>query len=292
MSRGRSSQIDFFLCRRRHLSEVRNIKVLNGESVAAQHRVFLVDYDLLMDHFREEISGNTSGKKLPEGKELWWWNAEVQAAVKQKKDAKKRWDLMGGLEDKETYHLANKMTKKAVAIAKAKALEEAYKVLERKGGERQLMRIAKARDKATKDFTCIKLIKDDKGVKEGLGSNLRLKSLEQFGFLPGRSTTDAIFALKQLMERHREMHKDLHMVFIDLKKAYDRVPRQEVWSCLREKNVPEKYVRLVKEMYEGAETQVKSSVGTTEGLFVNVGLHHGSAFSPYLFDLIMDVFGV
>ncbi|XP_023213041.1 uncharacterized protein LOC111615841 [Centruroides sculpturatus] len=56
------------------------------------------------------------------------------------------------------------MTKKAVAIVKAKALEEAYKVFERKGGERQLMRIAKARDKASKDFTSIKLIKDHKGV--------------------------------------------------------------------------------------------------------------------------------
>ncbi|XP_067126889.1 uncharacterized protein [Centruroides vittatus] len=96
---------------------------------------------------------------------------------------------------------------------------------------------------------------------------------EQFGFLPGRSTTDVIFSLKQLMERHREMQEDLHMVLIDLEKAYDRVPRQEVWRCLRGKNVPEKYVRLVKEMDEGAESQVKSSYEHYEGFFVNVGLH-------------------
>ena len=69
---------------------------------------------------------------------------------------------------------------------------------------------------------------------------------EQFGFMPGRGTTDAIFAVRQLMEKHREKQKELHMVFVDLEKAYDRVPRQEVWRCMREKGVPEIYVMIVR----------------------------------------------
>ena len=65
----------------------------------------------------------------------------------------------------------------------------------------------------------------------------------------GRPTTDAIFAVRQHMEKHRRKHKRLHMLFIDLEKAYDRVPRQEVWRCMREKGMPEKCVRIVQDIY-------------------------------------------
>ena len=107
--------------------------------------------------------------------------------------------------------------------------------------------------------------------------------------MPDRGTTDEVFALIRVMEKHREKKKGLHMVFIDLEKAYDRVPRQEVWRCMRTKGTPEKYVRLVQDTYEGARTQVRSSVGLTEWIPVRVGLHQGSALSPYLFNLVIDV---
>ena len=44
----------------------------------------------------------------------------------------------------------------------------------------------------------------------------------QFGFMPGRSTTDAIFILKQTIEKHRERQKDIRVTFVDIEKAYDR----------------------------------------------------------------------
>ena len=105
----------------------------------------------------------------------------------------------------------------------------------------------------------------------------------QFGFMPGRSTTDAIFILKQTIEKHREGQKDIRVTFIDLEKAYDRVPREEIWRCMRKRNVQEKYVKLIQDMYRGCQTKVRSAAGESGSFNVDVGLHQVSVLSPYLF---------
>ena len=79
------------------------------------------------------------------------------------------------------------------------------------------------------------------------------------------------------------------MTFIDLGKAYDRIHREEIWRCSRERNVPGKYIRIVKDMYQGCKTVVRSAVGESNSFGVEVGLHQGSALMPYLFLLPMDV---
>ena len=372
----------------------------------------------------EEVLGKSSGRKPPNDKESWWWNEEVQQRVMNKKEVKKKADLSGLEQDKNEYKQAKKEARRAVAKAKAETWNEVYEELETPEGEKKILRIAKARDTASKDLTQIRQVKDNHGLvlaeedeiksrwetyfegllneenpravfedglpneavttavtrreveqavrklkngkaagpdkipvevwkslgEEGIdilwdlmqkifsqekmpeerrgsliipiykgkgdiqewGNYRGIKLIshtmtiwekiierrlreettigdEQFGFMPGRGTVDAIFALRQMMEKHREKQKGLHMVFIDLEKAYDRVPRQEVWRCMREKGVPEKYVRIIQDMYERAEANVKSSVGLTKSFPVNVGLHQGSALSPYLFDLVMDV---
>ncbi|KAK3522383.1 hypothetical protein QTP86_008917 [Hemibagrus guttatus] len=77
-------------------------------------------------------------------------------------------------------------------------------------------------------------------------------------------------------------------VLENLEKAYDRVSREELWYCMRKSGVAEKYVRVVQDMYERSRTVVRCAVGQTEEFKVEVGLHQGSALSPFLFAMVMD----
>ena len=75
---------------------------------------------------------------------------------------------------------------------------------------------------------------------------------------------------------------------MDIEKAYDRVPREEIWRCTRERNVPEKYVKLIQDMYRGCQTKVRSAAGESGSFTMDVGLHQGSALSPYLFLILIE----
>ncbi|KAK3523846.1 hypothetical protein QTP70_010460 [Hemibagrus guttatus] len=57
---------------------------------------------------------------------------------------------------------------------------------------------------------------------------------------------------------------------------------------MRKSGVAEKYVRVVQDMYERSRTVVRCAVGQTEEFNVEVGLHQGSALSPFLFAMVMD----
>ena len=83
-------------------------------------------------------------------------------------------------------------------------------------------------------------------------------SMNQFGFMPRRSTMEAIFLIRQVMEWYREKKKDLHMVFIDLEKAYDKIPMNVMWWALDKHKVPTKYVGLINDMYNNVVTSVRT----------------------------------
>jgi hypothetical protein len=99
----------------------------------------------------------------------------------------------------------------------------------------------------------------------------------QFGFMPGRLTMEMIFLVRQLMGRYREEKKDLHMIFIVM------------WWALEKHKVPTKYITLIKDMYKDTMTCVRTCDGDTSDFPIKIGLHQGSALSPYLFadDLVL-----
>jgi hypothetical protein len=99
---------------------------------------------------------------------------------------------------------------------------------------------------------------------------------------------ETIFLISQLMERCREQNKYMYMIFINLEKTYDKVPRNVMWWALQKHKVSSNYITLIKDMYDNVVTSVRTSDGDTNDFPINIGLHQESALSPYLFALVMD----
>ncbi|XP_068228009.1 uncharacterized protein [Palaemon carinicauda] len=284
-SGGRESQIDLLLCKRDNPKEVSNCMVINGESIAAQHR-----------------------KEAKKKADLSVQEQDKENSKQAKKEARRAVAKVKADTLNEVYKEMEipEGEKKILGIAKArdaasKDLTQIRKIKDSNGKDARGMErsviipIYKGKGDIHEygNYKGIKLISHtlkiwDMIIQKRLRDETTIGE-EQFGFMPGRRIVEAIFALRQTIEKHREKQKGLHMVFIDMEKAYDREPCQELWRCMREKGVPEKYVRITKDMCERAEANVKSSIGLTESLPVNVRLHQWSALSPHLFYLVMDV---
>ena len=84
------------------------------------------------------------------------------------------------------------------------------------------------------------------------------------------------------------MKKELHHIFVDLEKAFDRVPRRVIEWALRRQNVPKRMVQLIMALYVNTNSRVKTFIGTSKEFEIKVGVHQGSALSPLLFILVME----
>ncbi|RLN22702.1 uncharacterized protein C2845_PM07G30060 [Panicum miliaceum] len=95
-----------------------------------------------------------------EGKDTWWWNDEVQRAIKEKKECFKCLHLDKSAANIESYNLAKRVAKQGVSVAKGKAYDDLYRRLVTKEGEKDIYRMARIRERKTRDIKQIKCIKD------------------------------------------------------------------------------------------------------------------------------------
>ena len=111
---------------------------------------------------------------------------------------------------------------------------------------------------------------------------------EQCGFRPGRGTLDQLYTLRRVLEGSWEFAQPVHMCFVDLEKAFDRVPRGILWGVLREYGVRGPLLRAVRSLYARSRSLVRIA-GSKSDLFpVRVGLRQGCPLSPVLFIIYMD----
>ena len=94
-----------------------------------------------------------------------------------------------------------------------------------------------------------------------------------------------IFAARQLIEKSREHADSLFVLFVDLKKAYDSVPRQTLWSLLEKCGMPPVMLSVIKSVHEGISAVVRVGDSSTDAIEVTNGLRQGFTMAPTLFDL-------
>ena len=112
---------------------------------------------------------------------------------------------------------------------------------------------------------------------------------EQAGFRPGRSTVEKVFVLKMLIQ-HRIEKKDgkVFAVFIDYKKAFDRVWHDGLFSVLQQYGVLRKLINIIRDLYSKAKTCIRVNNNLTDWFETTIGVRQGCLLSPDLFNLFLE----
>ena len=110
----------------------------------------------------------------------------------------------------------------------------------------------------------------------------------QGGFRKGRGTRDQIVNIHWIMEKARELQKNISFCFIDYAKAFDCVGHNKLWKILKEMGIPDHLTCLLRNLYAGQEATVRTGHGTTDGFQIGKGVRQGRILSPCLFNLYAE----
>ncbi|XP_037804915.1 uncharacterized protein LOC119599254 [Penaeus monodon] len=258
----RALSFDMVIGNARNIREIKNCKVIPGDHVTEQHRLVVIDdtiaasqkqkgetttqrrikwFKLKENDFQQEfkdrilrelrhdmidvntwwndansiklragkeILGESSGK-IWENKEIWWFNEEVQEKVSTKQHSKKKDKKKG-----EEVNAALKKMKNGKATGPDDIPVEVWK-----------------EEEVDTLHGLIKEIMEREAMPEKWRESTLIPIFKEKGDIQSCENYRGI-KLMQTMEKYQERQRVLHMAFIDLEKAYDRVPRQEVWRGL------------------------------------------------------------
>ena len=111
----------------------------------------------------------------------------------------------------------------------------------------------------------------------------------QAGFRKDRSCEDNIFVLQtKIAESLRRPKEKLYIVFVDFRKAFDSIWHSILWDKLRRAGVSSQLLRVINNLYQKANTQVKvNNTEFTDSIRLNKGVLQGDSLSPTLFSIMI-----
>ena len=110
----------------------------------------------------------------------------------------------------------------------------------------------------------------------------------QAGFRNGRGTRDQMANICWIIEKAREFQKNIYFCFIDYAKAFDCVNHNKLWKILKEMGIPDHLTCLLRNLYAGQETTVRTGHGTTDWFQIGKGVCQGCILPPCLFNLYAE----
>ena len=110
----------------------------------------------------------------------------------------------------------------------------------------------------------------------------------QAGFRKGRGTRDQIANIRWIMEKARELQKNIYFCFIDYAKTFDCVDHNKLWKSLKEMGLSDDLTCLLRNLYVGQEATARTGHGTTDWLHIGKGVRQGCILSPRLFNFYAE----
>lgn len=97
-----------------------------------------------------------------------------------------------------------------------------------------------------------------------------------------------MFVIRQIIQICLEYNKDVLILFIDFKKAYDSIYRESLINILNEFKFVKIIINLIAASFN--YNNIKAKIGNVSSQLkrVTIGLRQGNALSPVLFNLVLE----
>ena len=94
--------------------------------------------------------------------------------------------------------------------------------------------------------------------------------------------------IRWIIEKARELQKNIYFCFIDYTKAFDYVDHNKLWKILKEIGIAVHLTGLLRNLNAVQQATVRTGHGTTDWCQIGKGVHQGCILSPCLFNLYVE----